>query len=332
MISNTNRTYIIEQNKIIKRQQNNIDLYDVDENEIAIPNSRTYVPVKSIDEIYILKKCFIDTETLSFLSENNIVIHFFSRNQKHIGDFFPNSKNSVNKSGFVFLQQLRAFDSEQQRLYLAKQITKGHFLNIKEIYKAHKIKNDILIQIKKLELCNSIQEIMLAEAGVKKSYYENWNTIINDSYFIFTKRTKNPPKDALNILISYMNSRIYNIVLCEIYKTELDPRISFLHEPNYRKLSLQLDIAEIFKVCIGDRIIFKLINKKMITKADFEKENGIIKLKSSGIKKIELEIIQKLSETKIINNMKYNYRGIILKEINKFKRSIVETSCYVPYH
>lgn len=332
MIENTNRTLIIDSNKLIIRKQNNLDMYDLNSKGLPIGNSRTYAPIKTIDEIYILKKCNIDTETLAFLSDNNILVHFFSRNQRHIGNFFPNSKSSVNKSGFVFLQQLRAFEDEKHRLYIAKQITKAHFSNMKSNLKRYRIKNDFSKYIFNIERYNTISEIMGFEGMVKKQYYSLWNEIIKDQKsFNFIRRSRRPPADKINVLISYLNSRVYSICLCEIYKTELDPRISFLHEPNFRNLSLHLDISEIFKPIIADRIIFKILNQKMITAKDFKKENGIYSLTKDAIKVIELEIIKKLSEIKEINNMKYNLRYLILKEINKLKRCISETTEYESY-
>ncbi len=75
---------------------------------------------------------------------------------------------------------------------------------------------------------------------------------------------------------------LYVTVLSEIYKTHLDPRIGFLHTTNFRRFTLNLDIAEIFKPIIIDRIIFTLIGKNMVTTGDFEKDMGGIMLKEKG--------------------------------------------------
>jgi len=332
MVDTTNRTHFILENKMIKRKSNNLDLYDVDSKGVAIDYTRKHIPIKTIDELYILKKCYIDSETLAFLADNNVVVHFNSRNQRYVGSFFPSGKNSVNKSGFCLLQQVRAFDDKKHRLYIAKQITKGHILNMANNLKSYKIEHNLKIKMQQLEVCEDIQELMGVEGSAKKEYFENWNKIIkNQKSFKFVARSKRPPADKINVLISYLNSRIYTICLCEIYKTELDPRIGFLHEPNYRSLSLHLDIAEIFKPLIGDRIIFKLLNKNMIKDSSFEKENGLWKLTKDGIKTIELEIISKLSSIRYVNDMKLNYRYVILKEINNLKRSIIEYCDYEPY-
>ena len=183
-----------------------------------------------------------------------------------------------------------------------------------------------------LEKAKSINEIMAVEGAFNKNYYQAWNKIIkNQRSFKFVKRTKRPPTDKLNSLISYVNTRIYNIVLSEIYKTELDPRIGFLHEPNYRSLSLHLDIAEIFKPIIGDNIIFTLLNNNEITTKDFKTDSGRIRFTNEGIKTIELKVIKKMTEQTTIGEQRLTWRQVIRREVNRIKRNIVETSEYEPF-
>jgi len=86
----------------------------------------------------------------------------------------------------------------------------------------------------------------------------------------------------INSLISFVNSLIYTTVLSEIYKTQLNPTISYLHEPGVKRFSLCLDIAEIFKPLIGDRMIFSLLNKNQITEDDFEEDSNYLYLKESA--------------------------------------------------
>ena len=76
----------------------------------------------------------------------------------------------------------------------------------------------------------------------------------------------------VNSLISFGNSMMYSTVLTELYNTQLNPTISYLHEPAERRFSLSLDLSEIFKPIFVDRLIFYLVNKKMITKKDFNQD------------------------------------------------------------
>jgi len=290
----SDRTHFILTPGRLRRKDDNLyfDRYDEEGN---VTGSKV-LPVRAIDEIYLLARVEMDSYTMSFLSENNILLHFFSPRGSFRGNFFPSSPNSVNKSGFVFLHQLRAFDDPQRRLQLAKAFAKGEILNGAANCARRGVELDAAPFLESLERAGDVQGVMAAEGAFKKEYYQRWNEIIKDQRsFKFTTRTKRPPADKINALISYINTRIYNVVLSEIYKTELDPRISYLHEPNYRSLSLQLDIAEIFKPIIGDNLIFYLLNKKIITASSFETRSGLVRFKKEAIKTIELAMIERLT-------------------------------------
>lgn len=68
------------------------------------------------------------------------------------------------------------------------------------------------------------------EGNIRKKYYEAWSVIINQE-IEFEKRVMHPPDNMINSLISFVNSLIYSKILTEIYHTQLNPTISYLHEP-----------------------------------------------------------------------------------------------------
>jgi CRISPR-associated protein Cas1 len=106
-----------------------------------------------------------------------------------------------------------------------------------------------------------------------------------------------PPDNMINSLISYVNSLIYSKVLSEIYKTQLNPTISYLHEPGVRRFSLCLDISEVFKPLIGDRLIFSLLNRRQITEDSFTKELNFLHLKKESSRLIAQELEKNLKKT-----------------------------------
>jgi len=84
----------------------------------------------------------------------------------------------------------------------------------------------------------------------------DWVEINIDQEIDFTKRVKRPPANMVNALIRFGNSMVYISCLAEIYRTQLNPLISYLHEPGTKRFSLSLDLAEIFKPLLADRLIF----------------------------------------------------------------------------
>ena len=326
----SDRTHFILSPGKLRRKDNNIYFDRYDENGEVVQTK--ILPINAIDEIYILARVEIDSYTIAFLADNNILFHIFSPYQSFRGNFYPNTLNSVNKSGFVLLQQIRAFDNTKQRLYIAKAVTEGQIRNGAYNCIRRDVAFDEAPYMEALEKANSISEVMAVEGSFKKSYYQSWNRIIkNQRSFKFTIRSKRPPADKINAMISYINTRIYNVVLNEIYKTELDPRIGFLHEPNYRSLSLHLDIAEIFKPIIGDNLIFTLLNREQITAKSFKTDTGRIRFTNEAIQTIEIEMIKKLTEQIKIAKQRLTWRQIIRREINHLKRCICEYDLYRPF-
>jgi CRISPR-associated protein Cas1 len=83
------------------------------------------------------------------------------------------------------------------------------------------------------------------EGNIRQTYYDAFDVILND--FAMNGRSKQPPKNEVNALVSFGNMMCYTVCLGQIYHTQLNPTLSFLHEPGYRRYSLALDLAEIFK-------------------------------------------------------------------------------------
>ena len=134
-------------------------------------------------------------------------------------------------------------------------------------------------------------------------------------------------------MISFGNSLVYTTVLSEIYKTQLNPLISFLHEPGERRFSLALDIAEIFKPLLSDRIIFALMNKNMITEKHFDKQMNYCYLSEAGRKIYLQEYDTKLKTTIKHRQLKksVSYRHLIRLECYKIIKHILGEKEYEPF-
>ena len=102
------------------------------------------------------------------------------------------------------------------------------------------------------------------EARCRQRYYEVFNEIIHVPGFEFTRRTRRPPRDPLNAMISFGNTVLYNRIAMEVYKSSLDIRVGIVHSTNQRSETLNLDIADLFKPILVDRTIFTLINRRVI--------------------------------------------------------------------
>ena len=134
-------------------------------------------------------------------------------------------------------------------------------------------------------------------------------------------------------MISFGNSILYTVVLSEIYKTHLDPRIGYLHATNFRRFTLNLDMAEIFKPIIVDRMIFTVLNKGMIKKSHFEEKLQGIYLKEDG-RKIFVEEMENRLNTTIRHRSvgrEVSYRRLIRLELYKLEKHLMGEKEYEPF-
>ncbi len=299
---------------------------------------KRFIPVERVKEILIFGEVDLNKRVLEFLSQKEIILSYFNHYGWYMGSFYPREHYN---SGYMILKQASAYENYEKRLNLAKQFIVGAGKNSLKILKYYNRRGrNLEEQIEKIEKNidslkdkTTIETSMAIEGENKKIYYNGFNEIINDDEFTFTKRSKRPPKDYLNSLISFSNSMIYNAVLGEIYHTHLDPRIAFLHSTNFRRFSLNLDVAEIFKPVIGDRTIFSLLNKGVITEKSFEKGLNGIMLKTTAKQKFLRAFEERFKQTIKHSglNRKVSYRRLIRMELYKLEKDLMSEQDYKPF-
>ena len=317
------QSYYLYRSGRIQRKDNTLEIVYKD-------NTKKSIPVERVDDIYVMTEFDFNTTLLNFLSQYGIKIHFFNYYGFYTGTYYP--KESLI-SGKLLIKQVESYTNKEKRLKIAKAFIEAASYNIyRNLTYYNNRGKDLSNYMKEIEflrtqipLTKDVQELMGIEGNIRKIYYGTWNIIINQD-IAFEKRVKNPPDNAINSLISYVNTMIYTRVLSEIYKTQLNPTISYLHEPSERRFSLCLDIAEIFKPIIGDRLIFAMLNKKQITEKDFEKGLNFLYIKDSARKDITKQIDLRLQTTikhkKLDREVSYEY--LIRLEIYKLIKTLLE--------
>ncbi len=315
----------------LKRKDNTL-LFETED------KTKKYIPVENVKEIFAFGEIDINKRLLGFLSEKEITLSYFNYYGYYMGTFYPREHYN---SGYMILRQAEFYMDIEKRMIIARQFVTGAVKNTLKIMKYYdrrgkdlKKEIDIVEELmSNIDNQESVATLMATEGQIKQAYYRTLNSIIDSDDFSFTRRSKRPPKDYLNALISFANSMIYVYALNEIYRTHLDPRIGFLHTSNFRRFSLNLDIAEIFKPVIGDRTIFSVINKKKITKRDFDNDLKGILLNDSGKRKflesIEERLKQTIEHSKI--GKKVSYRRFVRLELYKLEKHLMGEELYEPF-
>lgn len=259
------------------------------------------IPIEGVKTIYLFGETSLNTKLLNFLSQKQIILHTFNYYGFYSGSYVP---KDAYVSGKLLVSQVAHYTDLQKRLTIARKFVLGianSLLYILKHYQKHgaKIKkytNQIRTRIDNIRETTDIKQLLSVEGGIWDNFYTTFKKILPKNFQMNTRKIR-PPDNPINALISFANSLLYTQVLSQIYQTQLNPTISYLHEPSERRFSLSLDLAEIFKAEMTFRLIFKLINKNMIKLEDFDKKKNFCLLNNKGRIKFLEEFDKRLNKT-----------------------------------
>lgn len=296
-----------------------------------------HIPVEIVNQMNFYSDITITSNVLKTLADKKIKASFFDKYGNLMGCFVPETNYKDTK---VILKQCEKYNSPEERLNMARLMELSGLHNMRANVRYYNKRKDLSVYIEalskgmeELNECKSVDEMLLIEARARQDYYSFFNEILNNKDFAFVKRTRRPPMDELNAMISFGNTLLYNQFLQSIWKTSLDPRISVVHASNRRNHSLNLDFADIFKPVIVDRVIFTLINCQQIKKEEhFEQnDNGGTYLNKAGKRIFLEEFSEKLSTVVVIKGKTYTYKGLMENEVRSYYKHIAYDEKYKPY-
>jgi CRISP-associated protein Cas1 len=301
---------------------------------IEVDGKKIFRPIEAVSDIFLFGEHTLNTKLLNFLGQMKIPVHIFNYYGFYTGSFSPREQYLA---GHVTINQARHYLENEKRMVLAYEILNAAASNILTnlTYYKNRGRNieENIERIKELKTslkkADSIPYIMGIEGNIRDLYYSAFAEIVQDKAEL-EKRVKRPPDNFMNTLISFGNSLVYTTVLSEIYRTQLDPTVSFLHEPGYRRYSLSLDIAEIFKPILIDRMIFSMVNKNELNEKDTEKDLNHCYLKDQGRKKFLRKYDERLKTTVMHKklNRQVSYKRLIRLECYKIVKHILDEEKY----
>lgn len=313
----------------LARHQNTIVL-ETDE-------GKRFLPIEQVSELYIFGEVDLNKRFLEFVASEGLLLHFFNRYGFYTGTFYPREHLM---SGALILRQVEHYVDRDRRLVIAQAFVRGALRNIRTVllyYRRRGVETQPAINVVEealhnLEQAQSPAALMAVEGQAREAYYAVWPSII-EAEFPFGRRTRRPPRDETNALISFGNSLLYTAVLAQIYQTHLDPRIGYLHETNFRRHTLNLDVAEVFKPALVDRLIFRLVNRGQVQRRHFITGAEGVFLNDEGRKLVVEAWEQSLQETyrHPVLNRSVSYRTTLRLELYKLEKHLLGEKPYIPY-
>ena len=190
-------------------------------------------------------------------------------------------------------EQYRISDDKTRSLEIAKSFILGKLFNSRWVIEravrdyalrvdAEKLKHasHILYElIHSINSCDNDDKLRGIEGDGASIYFQSFNEMIlqQKEDFKFNTRTKRPPLDPINAMLSYLYTLLAHEAAWALSAVGLDPYVGFLHRDRPGRMSLGLDLMEEFRSVLADRFVISLINKKQVKLSDFtQKENGAV--------------------------------------------------------
>lgn len=318
----------------LSRKDNTLCFTPIDEegNELQ----PRYLPIETVDNLYCFGSLDANSAMYNFLGKNHVAVHFFDYYEHYTGSFMP---KDYLLAGKMQIEQTKHYMAPKKRIDIARRFVQGAAFNISKNLKYYQNRaKDVSSSLDRIDQYSvlidgtkEINELMGIEGNIRQAYYDSFSSIIND--FEMGGRSKQPPRNEINTLISFGNMLCYSVCLDQIYHTQLNPTISFLHEPGARRYSLALDMAEIFKPLLVDRTIFSILNKKQIKSSDFRLELNRCSLKDGARKLFVQTFEERLKETFKHRSLGRNvsYKHLVKLECYKLQKHLLGIEEYKPF-
>lgn len=258
------------------------------------------VPFHNLDSIVCMGRIGLSPQLMQAAAQASISISLLDDRGR-----FRAAINGFT-SGNVLLRraQYRAADDETKAGHIAQSILLGKLGNSRTVL--NRAARDASPQDPRIELLRktssrlsasidnavkttSLESLRGIEGDAATIYFAAFNALQTNfsEEFAFTKRTRRPPKDPINCLMSFVYTLLMHDVRSACESTGLDAAVGFLHRDRPGRPGLALDLMEEFRPWLADRLVFSLINRNQVSRTDFEYlENGAVLMSKQGRKTI----------------------------------------------
>ena len=236
------------------------------------------IPILNIENIVTFGYMGASPGLMKLCMDNNVSLSFMTPQGRFIGRVQGATR------GNVLLRKKQYFLSEDENvaLHLAKLFITGKVFNSRSILQRYIRDNgadeEVESAVKQLDwrrkrvmLAENIDILRGEEGNAANTYFNVFDHLIlhlKDD-FPFNGRSRRPPKDEVNAMLSFVYTLIANDMAAALESVGLDPYVGFMHTLRPGRISLALDMMEELRAYLGDRLVLSMINRKQVTKKDF---------------------------------------------------------------
>lgn len=256
-------------------------------------------PFHNLEDIVLFSYIGMSPKLIQKCMDYGIGVCYLTPTGRFIARLRGESKGNI----LLRRKQYRVADNEEESLSISKNIICAKIYNEKwtveryirqydyridstHLRKASKYLTELLEIV---EQVNSIDELRGIEGIAQVTYFSCFDEMILNQKedFKFGKRTRRPPLDPINAMLSYIYTILSNDVASALESVGLDAYAGFMHTDRPGRISLALDIVEELRAPIADRFVLSLINMNQIKSSDFfYEDNGAVLIKENSKRKI----------------------------------------------
>lgn len=295
-----------------------------------------------LEQVIITGNLTLTTQTIAFLLEKGIDTVFMSV----YGQYRGRLSSRFSKNIDIRRLQFEKFDQPAFALGMARKFVHGKLYNCLKILRRRLLKSKsptiqasvlkIRTIINRLEGVEDLDSLRGFEGAAAVAYFKGFGKMLTQEDFVFEKRSRRPPLDMTNALLSLGYTLLNNTVQSIVESSGMDPYLGVFHQPEYGRPSLGLDLMEEFRPVITDILVLNLINKGIVSRDDFLHDpQGELpfRLTPFGMKKVILHHEKRLLQQVYLpeTNKHFSYKQIIQNQFYRIQRHLLGEDAYEPF-
>lgn len=325
--------YITQQGAVLRKTSRRLVVYKGEE-------KITEIPVIKVDRVMLFGNVQVTAQTISFLLDSGVDICYLSSNGRYRGRLAAaESKNVLLR----IAQYERHLDDDFQ-LQMSKSLVTAKIKNALGLIRRYRKRYPELDFSQEMALLDDalngiesqtqVSSLLGVEGHATAVYFRAFGRMLRQEEMPFIKRTRRPPKNPVNALLSFGYTLVTNEILSFLFAVGFDPYIGYLHSLDYGRPSLALDMTEEFRHPVVDRFTLYLVNNNIISSIDFDDrgEDGFF-LTQDALKRYFQHYEKRINETFQDGDtgVDVSYRNLFRRQAYRLARSIKTGKSYEPY-
>ncbi|MCH9692861.1 MAG: type I-C CRISPR-associated endonuclease Cas1c [Gammaproteobacteria bacterium] len=299
-------------------------------------------PALSLGSILCFGRVSMSPFLMGYCAENCISIAFYTE----YGRFLAQVQGRQTGNVLLRRTQYRWADSEERSTEIARLIVAAKIANSRSIL-LRELRNHgnspalsgavdrLGASLRRVRTAKSVEEARGIEGDAASSYFSVFDKLLRGSGFTFSGRTRRPPTDPVNALLSFFYSLVTQECVSALQGVGLDPYVGFLHKDRSGRASLALDLLEEFRAPWADRFVLTLVNRRQVRPEDFVIEaSGAVRLQDDTRKKL-LTLYQERKQVELTHPYLQEQVSIGLlphsQALLLARHLRGDTECYTPY-